>query len=372
MKHLLLLLLIELFLLGAQSAFAQPGGDDSRFSALETCNEHYLEKEYVFVGRIVSVDEIPYIPNVNTGARWKAVVAVETSLKGSLSGEIEVTIVKDPFARDLQIENERAIFTADRISNSEFSGLFTIYWSTPLDKFPPDVIANVLNGIRAVLRGIPQPRIVGTVREQSWGISFDPAAGKALPGIVVVAESKDGRKFEAQTDAEGRFQFDELPTGMYTVSPILPKKMDLYAKGFTHLEGEKKYIRIDSWMCSRKLYFVAQKSASVIRRIERETGNWASGKPLLYLHRVDPKSGKIDPTAARKVPSQLSVSENTIRFSFDHVPVGSYVLSIDNIEPEGKSATIYYPGVRNSDHAQVINVAVDKPTEVIIKLSSLQ
>jgi hypothetical protein len=370
-----------LFLLGALlllchgEAAAQPGGDASRFSALETCNESYLEREYVFTGRVISIDEIPN-PHNSGGPLWKAVVEVETSLKGQLNGEIELAIVKYPPTTDWQVKGKRFIFTADRISNGELNGLYSNKWSTPLDDLPADVAARALDDIRAVLRGVPQPRIVGTVREQSWGINFEPTAGRPFRGIVVVAENRDGQRFKARTDGEGRFQFDELPPGMYTVSPVLPKKMDMYDVGFMQQEGNKKYVRVDEGLCSRELHFVGQETGSIAGRIELGKVRRDAGEPLLYLYRVDPKSHKIDFEATRKIPSDVSVSENgsqtVFRFSFGHIPTGSYMLSVSNIDPADKSETFYYPWARKIDEAEAINVAADKPTEVLIKLPSAQ
>lgn len=376
MKLRHLILLGALFLLCNRQAAAQPGGDLSRFNALETCNEYYIKKEYVFLGRVISLDEVPN-PYKSGGPLWKAVVAVETPLKGQLSEEVELAIVKYPPTRDWQIKDKRFIFTADWISNSEFNGLYSTKWSTPLDDIPAGVMAKVLDDIRAVIRGVPQPRIVGTVREQSWGVSFEPTAGHPLPGVVVVAESKDGQRFKTRTDDEGRFKFDDLPTGMYTVSPSLPKKMDLYDAGFMQQEGGKKYIRVDNGLCSRELRFVGQETGSVVGRIVLEkVRRRAFGEPLLYLYRIDPKSQKIDFGATRKVPSDVSLSETdsqtVFRFSFDHVPVGSYVLSVGNIDPADKSETIYYPGARNIEEAEAIKVTADKPTEVVIRLPSTQ
>lgn len=371
MKLRYLFLLSALLLLCHGMAAAQPGGDASRFSTLETCNESYLEREYVFTGRVISIVEIPN-PHNSGGPLWKAVVEVGTSLKGQLSGEVELAIVKYPPTTDWQVTGKRFIFTADWISNGEVNGLYSTRWSTPLDDVPADVAARVLNDIRAVLRGVPQPRIVGTVREQSWGINFEPNAGRPFRGIVVVAENKDGRRFKARTDDEGRFQFDELPPGMYTVSPVLPKKMDVYDVGFMQQEGDKKYVRVDEGLCSRELHFVGQETGSIVGRIELGKVRRDVSEPLLYLYRVDPKSQKVDFDATRKVPSDVSMSENgsqtVFRFSFDHIPAGSYVLSVSNIDPADKSETIYYPWARKIDEAEAIKVSAEKPTEVSIKL----
>lgn len=354
---------------------AQPGDDPSSFSALETCNEYYLEKEYVFVGRVISLDETSN-PYGNGGSTWKATVAVETPLKGQTGGEVELVLVKYPLMREWQVKDKSFIFTARRLAGSGLGRMYSAQWSTPVDDIAPSVMAKVLDEIRGVLRGARQPRIVGTVREQSWGISFDPGAGRPLSGIVVLAESKDGRQFKTRTDAEGYFRFDELPSGMYTLRPLLSKKMVVYDTGFMSEESGKKYLQVDEGLCSRELRFIGQEAGSIAGSIRREKGNWAFGKPLMYLYRIDPESNKIDSAATLLVPSDISMSEtdaeNLISFSFNNVPVGSYVLSISNIDPSGGPETIYYPGVRDMEDAGLVNVSTDKPTEVVIKLPSLQ
>ena len=364
-----------LLLLCNQDAAAQPGGTPSRFSALETCNESYLKREYVFVGRVISLEGTPN-PHGGGNPAWKATVAVETSLKGHPGEEVELIVLNFPPTSDRQVQGKRFIFTATQIAGRGFSGLYSEKWSTPVDDIPSGALAEVLDGIRDVLRGVPQPRIIGTIREQSWGVSFDPGVGRSLPGVVIVAESRDGRQFKTRTDAEGYFRFDELPAGMYTLRPLLSKKMVLYDTGFEREEGGKKYLQIDKRLCSRELRFVGQEVGNIAGSIRREKGNWAFGKPLMYLYRIDPESHKIDSTATLLVPSDISLSEtdaeNLIRFSFDNVPAGSYVLSISNIDPSGHPATIYYPGVSDIKDAGFINVSTDKPTEVIIKLPSLQ
>jgi hypothetical protein len=364
-----------LLLLFNRGAAAQPGDDPAGFSALETCNEHYLEKEYVFVGRVISLDEIPN-PHGNGGLAWKATVAVETPLKGRTGGEVELVLVKYPSTGEWQVKARRFIFTTSRLAGGGLGGLYSAQLSTPVDDIPPGVLAKVLDEIRGVLRGAPQPRIAGTVREQSWGLSFDPGAGRPLSGIVVLAASKDGRQFETRTDAEGYFRFDELPAGTYTLRPILSKKVVLYDMGFTGEEGGKKYLQVDDGLCGRVLRFVAQEAGRIVGSIRREKGDWGFGKPLMYLYRIDPESKHSAFAAALLVPSDVSLSEtgaeNLIRFSFNNVPVGSYVLSISNIDPSGEPETIYYPGVSAIQDAGPLNVSTDTETEVVINLPSLR
>lgn len=370
-----LCLLGVLLVLFSGEAAAQPGDDPSRFSALETCNESYLEREYVFMGRVIALAETPN-PYTNGGPAWKATVAVETSLRGQPGDEVELILPKFFPTTDWEVKGRKFIFTATRIAGRGFGGLYSAKWSTPVDDIPPGVMAKVLDGIRDVIQGVAQPRILGTVREQNWGIDFNPDAGHPVAGIVVAAESKDGRRFETRTDAEGHFRFDELPAGMYTVRPILPKKMVLHETGFMREEGGKKYLQVDEGLCARELRFVAQEAGDIAGSIRREKGDWAFGKPLMYLYRIDPESHKINFADTALIPSDVSLSEadgaNLIRFSFNDVPVGSYVLEISNIDPSGRPGIIYHPGVSAVADAAVIEVSTDQTAEVVIELPPLQ
>ncbi len=123
----------------------------------------YLEREYVFVGRVISLEETSN-PYGDGGLVWKAIVAVETSLKGQPGEEVELILLNFPPTSDRLVKGKKFIFTATRIAGRGFSGLYSNKWSTPVDDIPSGVLAKVLDGIRDVLRGAPQPRIVGTVR----------------------------------------------------------------------------------------------------------------------------------------------------------------------------------------------------------------
>lgn len=363
-------LLCGLFLFCPRWAEAQPGGQPSMFDALETCNEYYLAKEYVFVGRVVSIKDIPN-PYKTEGYYSKALVKVETSLKGRPGGEVELILSKFPPMSDAGIKDKRFIFTADRINDGVFNGLISSKWSTALDDLPPGIAAKVLDEIRAVLRGVPRPRIVGTLREQDWRVSFLPGVGRVMSGVVVVAESKDGRQFKTRTDEEGRFQFKELPPGDYAISPELSRKMELYDNGFTQIEGGKKYVRVDDRVCSRELRFVAQEAGGVTGRIELEGGRRADGEPAMFLHRIDPKTHAFDLYDRSLFPTVESTTKtgpSVVRFSFERVPVGEYVLSFIREDADGRTETIFYPGTSDARRARAINVTSDKQTEVFMKL----
>jgi hypothetical protein len=159
------LLLAAMILVVPVEGLAQPG-IDPRINPLNTCNDDYLIKEYVFVGQVRAVKEIP---TAYVRPFWKTTVAVETSIKGRLTGEIELTLPKPllPPIPESEVIGKRFIFTANQVTNAEVSGLYSNTWTTSVDSIPANQFAKVLAGIRAVLQGVPQPRIVGGVREQN-------------------------------------------------------------------------------------------------------------------------------------------------------------------------------------------------------------
>src|SRR5436853_349673 len=103
------------------------------------------------------------------------------------------------------------------ISYASFTGLFVQRWSTPIDNVEPADWLTALDGIQSILRGVPQPRVAGTVEEHEWNrngrFSYNPDSIRPLSGIVVVAEDKSGKQFRTETDDLGHFQFDSLPAG---------------------------------------------------------------------------------------------------------------------------------------------------------------
>ena len=365
MKLHCLVLLTAMIMVLPLRGMAQPG-PDPRINPLSTCNEDYLSAEYIFVGKVDAVKEIS---SSYVRPFWKTRISIETSLKGRLRGGIELTLVKPllPPIPESEVIGKRFIFTANQVTNAQVSGLFSNAWSTSVDSVPKDVFTRVIAGIRAVLRGVPQPRIVGTVREQSLETGFQANDGRPLAGLAVVASSKEGQKFDTKTDAQGRFQFDKLPVGMYTVVPILPKKMDLV--GYSSAQDQNsRYIPVNERICSLELNFIASEMGRVTGRIEGVKGQAVN--PLLFLYPVDPKTLQINPQNYRRAPTEITLSangsESIVHFSFDQIPVGSYLLSIDALAQT--ASTLYYPGVSHSDDARVIEVVAGKPTELLMKL----
>ena len=371
-----LLLLSALLMLCVRSASGQPTCS-SYFDPFEACSHHYLNSEYVFLGRVVSVEKIPSQMEGYSNHWLKATVAVETSIKGLVDREVELKL--DGRCYGYVSENRKYIFTA----NSEVAGLVSHKWSTALDESPPEKLAKLLNKIREVLQGVPEPRLFGTVTEV--GPEFgrptrSSIQAQPLAGIVVVVEDSEGNQGKTQTDAEGNYQFDELAVGTYTVYPNLPQKMDLYANSSLLQDGGKQSVEIDNKLCGVSVYFAGQQTGNITGRIERETGDWKS-RPSLSLFRTGSEAGEFNIhdelpslSEAYVMPSYMRPGTGAgteFEFGFDRVPIGSYVLHY-SLDPQGNAPELFYPLALSHHYAKLIKVESGKRTDLSIKVPFFQ
>lgn len=374
---------------------AQPGPDRNRFSPLSTCEFAHNESESIFVARVLSVEKVPNPYAPDTSPSWKKLrVAIEAGLRGPLKGLVELYVHQSFYPPGPRL-NSAYIFTASPVSTDRFTGLFSQRWSTPID----DVSVEwpmAFERIQSILSGVPEPRVVGTVKETTG--RFEYLRHQPLAGVSVIARDQNGNEFKSMTDQEGHFQFDKLPTGKdaprhhsefipeakfselpsgtYGVSVVLPRKQAVHANGRLIEEGKAAYIQIGTSLCSKELNFMVEKAGRITGRIEREQGDWALGQPLMYLYYVDPTTREVRLGANALLPTKVSLSEadtgNAIDFSFEHVPIGAYMLMISNIDPAGTADTIYYPTRdERPNESQVIKVTSNENTSVVIKLPSL-
>ena len=141
MKLHYLLMLCALLVVFDLEGRAQPG-NDPRINPLSTCNEDYLNKEYVFVGQVRAVKEIP---SSYVRPFWKTTVTIETALKGKLNGEVELTLPKPllPPIPESEVIGKRFIFAASQVTYENVNGLYSQSWSTFVENISPDVFAKV-------------------------------------------------------------------------------------------------------------------------------------------------------------------------------------------------------------------------------------
>jgi hypothetical protein len=165
---------------------------------------------------------------------------------------------------------------------------------------------------------------------------------------------------------------DQLPAGTYTVSLVLPKKMDVYAYyGVLLDDGKQAAVQIGTALCSATLQFGVQESGTVNGQLERETGIVQSTEPQLLLHRIEPETKRIfsmhNHFVATRVWFSGTGTSRVVNFSFKHIPVGPYILEMANTNPDGTVEAFYYPNTKLTEEAAIINVTADKPTKLEIR-----
>jgi hypothetical protein len=352
-----LFLLTTLFLLFHQGASAQPTCF-STYRPLNYCDVagSLQASEYVFAGRVISISELS---NTGVSFRAKAVVAVETPLKGQLNGEVRLTF-HTGCAGDLEAGG-RYIFNADRLNNAAPAEFSSTHWSN-LGGLSPKDVAEAFDGIRSLVNGERLPRIFGRIQDDE---------SRPVPGITVAAAA--GRtEYKSRTDAEGHYKFDELPNGDYVVSPVYPKALepsdDAYGR---YREKDERSVRVFNYLpCGQRQDFQASYSGRVGGRVEVEGGDWKR-EPHFRLFLIPQGPG-------REQTAYISIirtgAEQVVGFDFRHVAPGRYLIRLEtDVNREAKEEyQFYYPGVRAAEKARVITVAAGDKLEVVIILPTLK
>ena len=75
------------------------------------------------------------------------------------------------------------------------------------------------------------------------GQVLDPS-GAAVPGIAVYAVGPSGSKLSAETDAEGRYVFRNLPPGAYTLTVLLKGFQDFVKPGIVIARGQPQVVNV--------------------------------------------------------------------------------------------------------------------------------
>lgn len=356
------------------------------FDPAETCHREIQNQEFVFLGRVISIEKLP---GDEFPAPLKVSVEVEAPLKGELARHTEFFLERRCFGEVFL--DQRYIFTAERVRTDKFAGLFSRKWSFAIgDEYTAEEIKTILDEIRSVLKKVKQPRIAGSVIEQQNASSggrfliastaikkqFAPNYLVPLANIPVTAKRRDGKEFKTATGAEGGFVFKDLPAGAYEILANLPKEFDIETAGnFRFYEKDKKFVEINDDICTRHVIINAQRQGGIRLSALNASAEWAY--VVVYLQRVGEENGKrVLNNFFSDVPKEKVFLPGGLKYDFDHifkkVPVGPYVLRLDvTIDPALPVKTIYYPGTSEADKAAVIDVEAGKTSEIEMSLPEL-
>lgn len=340
---------IVLLVLAGHDVSAQPGCRYSYGLSLD-CPD--ISGDTIVLGRVVRLTDIDRETGVHSDVKdlgsypeGKVVIEVEEVLKGTADSLIEFTGHGGCYG-PIEV-GRRHIFNLNKTPN----GYTNPHWSNPIDHLRTGEPEKYLNGLRALIRGERTSWLFGTLRAYDGLLPIE--------GITVVAE-RDGEKSEAVTDANGRYEFRDLPDGEYKVQPLLaPALRPAEISNIRHAKPGETAIVHRSILCGARLDFIAQHSGIISGRLEGP-----DGKPFdvstATLWRFD-KDAKISYRFG-KPQNEPGV------FTFVDLPAGRYMIQVIS-RGNGRSTSFYYPGVIYETDTQMIDLTVGQEmTGLVFKI----
>lgn len=351
--------------------------------------ESFKKTPVVFVGLVKSIDEA-LVDATRNGQTVKlrlgltAHFFIEEALKGIKESDTEVDVVTGGNSGDCGYDfkaGERYLVYAytgrgeERGADNAHSGDGSAS-SAPQSKFVVNssicsrtrLLAKAqddLDLIHALLKGQSLSRIFGKVDESisrlGDGLSPDDY-NKPMAGLMVKAEGPAG-KFQTFTDAEGRFRFDNLPTGKYKVWVVMPGG---YGQRFGYGGNNDLEVKPGTW--SAELYFNIKVDGRISGRVYDD-----QGQPITAQIPVSIITYESADKGIAAVESRHEYTEHQGQYAFDGLPPGRYILGINLADVPEKSAPYaktYYPSGTTLSQATVLTLAQgQKLTDMDIHLS---
>jgi hypothetical protein len=230
-----------------------------------------------------------------------------------------------------------------------------------------------LNYIRSVLRGEPQPKIIGTVGETSTNVRFYPSNvrfyssirltsyfdsflkpsfdGRPAPNVKVIAE-RNGQIYETFTDGEGIYRFFDLPDGDYKIRPEFPSFFDV--KEQTAMAKDRG--------CG-VMNLGAYRKGGISGKILDAQGIPIKEIPVSLVFADAPPQEILEQRSDKIVWTSVYTDAKG-EYSFKYLPAGSYRIIINRTEFDRsrgskeaqKLPRLFYPGVNSLEEAATVTI----------------
>jgi len=220
--------------------------------------------------------------------------------------------------------------------------------------------ADELHYIRNLLKGVPEPRLYGSVMR----LDQDTAGGTASPRVTPLAGIKvliegEAKKFEAVTDENGLFSLSRVPNGKYKARPLLPRNYRSYyetSKEFVLGSDEQQFSFPPIQQGpSAYLDFRASWNNDLAGRIVDSEGN-----PIIRAKVSVLLAGSSSPLLIQRYEYDL---HDEGRFEFGGINPGRYLLSVDIRAPfadKNRLTRFYYPNASALNEAREIRIGEDE------------
>lgn len=216
--------------------------------------------------------------------------------------------------------------------------------------------------LRALLRGVPEPRVYGAVTRRDNGLRGGRSVSLATPlaGIKVVVEG-EGRRYEAVTDARGRFSLAKVPDGHYKARAVVPAT---YAPDYP---GEQEFVLMPE---ARPNGLAVRTGPGAYARFEVGWKNEIGGR-LLDAEGAPLVRAKAAVFALDAGGSPVPVEEEMFdlaegKYRFRGLTPGRYLPAVTVRLPTAagpREARFFHPGTASATRAGQVTVAEATPTQ---------
>jgi len=319
-------------------------------AAPDTPYREYQKATAVFIGKVISSKDT-VIPENTSYTVYERVFqfSVTESLKGLKTSTVEIDVgrLDSTCYQGFTVGETYLVYAYSSAGSKLHSGA-----CTRTDHL--SYAAGDLHYIRDSLKGVPEPRIYGSVMR----VDSDLSSTKSRPRVIPLKDVKvliegEGKTFEAVTDEQGLYSLPRLPDGEYTAHPLLPKKYMAY------FPAEEKFIlgSKESWD------FQIQRGPSAYAAFRIGWNNRLNGR-IVDSEGNAIERAKVSVLIAR-TPSPSVIERDAFdyhpggRFQFYGLNPGSYLLSADIRAPftdNNRSTRFYYPTATAPDQAREISI----------------
>lgn len=290
------------------------------------------QAEVVFVGTLEKND-------------WGAFrFQVSEAFKGTHAKSFDLLPVGPPISKSLERGESYVVFADSMVIDGKKQ-----YFVPGCGPTRPLTIGHaIVEQLRAEKAGKHIASVYGTLRRTSDYISSysDPSFDLPLPGVLVKLKS-NGRVFQATTDSDGVYAFDELPQGRYEASADLQPGLTLAGELFEDPPPSFELPGRSSFEYELTALSSARLSGHVVG---------PDGKPLrdtsVELYRADRYGGE-----ERGVWASQSDGKP---FEYRHLPPGDYILVFNrrnDASPDEPFARTFYPDAADIQGARTIHVS---------------
>ena len=313
----------------------------------------YHDAKAVFVGRVASSRDVAIYLQARDNTTYTAYerhfrFVVNESLKDAKTAELEVNSgsINSLCYTGFTVGDSYLVYAYEKSNGTLASGLCAR--TDRLEEATDD-----LHYLRAMLRGVPEPRVYGSVMKVENDLTKTKSRlTTPLPGIKVIVEGA-GRRFESVTDKEGLYEIPKVPDGRYKLRPSLPKK---YRGGFP---AEEEFVLGVPAQFNRHI----QQGTAFYGRFRIGWRNDLSGK-VLDAEGNPILQARVTLMIARK-NTELVIEEDEKnyrhdgKYQFSALTPGRYLLSVSLTALFGnakKASRFYFPGT--SDATQAVEITV--------------